>query len=98
MDEAQTSAPLGEALRRQQPLRWQAGERIPTEHLLQQHPELADEDATLELIYNEVVLRQRSGETPRLEEYRQRFAHLGARLELLFEVHAALDEGSLPLG
>ncbi len=99
MGRDQESAPLIESLRRYQRLRWQAGERIPTEQLLQQHPELqTDEDGTLELIYNEIVLRQHAGESPHLGEYQQRFANLAARLELLFAVDAAFHPGALTLG
>jgi serine/threonine protein kinase len=88
-----------ESLRRQQRQAWLAGERIAVEGLLQPHPELqADADATLELIYNEMLLRQRSGDKPCQEEYQQRFPHLAGRLELLFEVHFALDEQTWPAG
>jgi tetratricopeptide (TPR) repeat protein len=87
-----------ELLRRRQQQGWLAGEKITAECLLQQHPVLqGDADAVLELIYNEVVLRQRSQEKPSLAEYQRRFPHLVERLELLFEVHSALDEDSWPM-
>jgi serine/threonine protein kinase/tetratricopeptide (TPR) repeat protein len=95
MSEEQTSLPLVEALRHEQRRQWDAGDRISAETYLQRHPELrADAEGVLELIYNEVVLRQRSGESPRLEEYQERFPHLAERLGLLFEVHSALEADS----
>jgi WD40 repeat protein len=99
MAEECLSVQLVEALRRQQRQSWLAGERITVECLLERHPELrADVEGTLELIYNEFILRRRLGEKPSLAEYQQRFPHLAARLELLFEVHAALDNDSRPVG
>src|SRR5713226_8252581 len=74
MGEQPSLALLTEALRREQRLRWQAGEQIPAETYLQQHPELQNTpDYALELIYHEVVLRQEQGEAVPLEEYLQRF-------------------------
>ena len=43
-----------------------------------QQPELrADPEAVLDLIYNEIVLREEAGESPRLEEYLRRFPDAG---------------------
>src|SRR5579871_2330435 len=97
MAEEPNALKLIAALRREQRRSWQSGERHTTEAYLQRHPELrADSEATLELIYNEIVIRQRLGEAPRLEEYQQRFTELAIRLELLFEVHTALEVSALP--
>ena len=58
---------------------------------LRQYPALqSDADALLDLIYNEVFLREQAGDRPRLEEYRQRFPHLAAELQIQFEVHRAI--------
>jgi hypothetical protein len=44
--------------------RWRQGERVPVEALLAAHPTLgAAPDAILDLIYNELVLRERPGAT-----------------------------------
>src|SRR5262249_5879460 len=47
-----------------------------------------DEDAMLDLIYQEIVLREERGEAPQLEEYQERFPALASHLALLF----ALDQ------
>jgi WD40 repeat protein len=92
MAEELISLELVASLRREQQRSWQSGERVPAEAYLQRHPGLqADAEAALELIYNEIIIRQQLGEAPRLEEYQQRFPPLAARLELLLEVHAALE-------
>src|SRR5438477_5487948 len=95
--ESADSLKLIAALRREQRNSWQSGERVAAEAYLQRHPELqAESEAVLELIYNEIVIRQRLGEAPRQEEYQQRFPHLAAQLELLFEVDSALETCPLP--
>jgi hypothetical protein len=60
---------------------WQQGEHVSVEGYLQRHPELRDNvPALLDLIYHEILLRERAGERPILEEYLQRFpAHAPAR-------------------
>jgi serine/threonine-protein kinase len=79
-------------LRAEQRQRWRQGERPLVEELLQPHATLqTDQEAVLELIYNEVVLREERGEGPTLGEYRQRFPALEEPLRLQFEVHAAMQ-------
>jgi serine/threonine-protein kinase len=71
--------------------RWQRGERLLAEAYLVQHPTLlANVEATLDLIANEVLLRQEQGEAPRLDEYQQRFPHLAQQLARQFEVDHAI--------
>ena len=95
MGEQPTLAHLAEALRREQRKRWQAGERTAAETYLQQHPELQGApDYALELIYQEMVLRQEHGEVPRLEEYLERFPQFASQLPPLFEVHRALESNA----
>jgi serine/threonine protein kinase/tetratricopeptide (TPR) repeat protein len=78
-------------LRADQRKRWQSGQRVLAEAYLEQLPELRDdEEAVLDLIYSEVLLRKEQGETPRLEEYVRRFSHYQERLERQFELHQAL--------
>ena len=70
---------------------WHRGERAAVEAALAQFPALAaDAEAVLDLIYQEVVLRQQAGEAPGLEEYLRRFPHLAPQLQLQFELEGAL--------
>ena len=76
--------------------RWRRGERVRAETYLEQHPALAAEaDRAVELVYNEVLLREELGETPQLREYVQRFPQFATQLGRLFEVHGALEPGNL---
>jgi serine/threonine protein kinase/Tfp pilus assembly protein PilF len=80
-----------ERLLAEQRERWPRGERLPVELFLEQHPAVRDDtEAVLHLIFNEVVLRERAGEVPCLEEYQKRFPHLAAELELQFTLDRAL--------
>src|SRR5262245_61880904 len=93
---ADETAALVEELRHQQRLDWEGGHRFPAEHYLERYSTLRQSpDAVLELIYHEVVLRARAGERPTLDEYAARFPTLTERLAPLFEVHQALEFGSL---
>jgi tetratricopeptide (TPR) repeat protein len=72
--------------------RWREGDRIAVEAYLARQPALeADAEAILDLIYNEVVLREQHGERPRLDEYLERFPRLASELGRQFEVHQAID-------
>jgi WD40 repeat protein/serine/threonine protein kinase len=67
---------------------WARGELILVEALIARQPEVTgDLKAVLTLIYQEVVLRQRRGESPGLDEYLHRFPHLGDALRAQFEGH-----------
>ncbi len=71
--------------------RCRQGEPFHVETLLASHPALRDNpESLLDLIYNEVVLRENRGETPAIHEYQARFPDLAAPLRDLFEVHDAL--------
>ena len=69
---------------------------------------LNPDDLLLDLIYNEVVLREEDGEWPELDEYLRRFPQHAEDLRAQFDVHRALQSGrpftlalstaSLPLG
>jgi WD40 repeat protein/serine/threonine protein kinase len=84
-------------LRADQRRRWQQGERVLVEAYIEQQSGLrADTEAVLDLIYNEIILREQLGETFRLEEYQVRFPHLAAELKDQFDVHRAL-EGPPPM-
>jgi serine/threonine protein kinase/Tfp pilus assembly protein PilF len=75
---------------------WHRGDRILVEAYLAKQPRpLADPDAILDLIYNEIVLREAAGEAPHLEEYLTRFPQFATELRRQFEIHGALQEGDL---
>jgi WD40 repeat protein len=52
-------------------------------------------DTLLDLIYNEILLREGRGERPQLTEYLERFPHLARELRDHFAVHDALAADSL---
>jgi tetratricopeptide (TPR) repeat protein/predicted Ser/Thr protein kinase len=87
------SARIASVLLANQGARWRQGDPVRVEAYLEQHPGLrTDPEALLELIYHEVVLRQRRGDDPSLAEYLERFGELDGQLRLLFEVDGALEE------
>jgi serine/threonine protein kinase len=74
--------------------RWARGDRVLVEELLRQHPSLHGEhEGVLDLIYQEVVLRERRGESPRRDEYLRRFPELAAAITDQFDVHQAIEAG-----
>ena len=59
--------------------RWREGKRVLVESYLELQPALGSHHViVLDLIYNEIVLREQAGEQPKQEEYAQRFPHLSA--------------------
>lgn len=69
-------------LRAEQADLWRAGERLLVEDLVSRHPWLQkDAHAILELLQQEIRLREESGETPELDEYVRRFPSYRANLE-----------------
>jgi serine/threonine protein kinase/tetratricopeptide (TPR) repeat protein len=85
-----------EVLYADQRLRWRQGERVPVEFYLGCFPSLqCDTDCVLQLINNEVMLREDLEEDARPEEYQGRFPQLHTQLEELFEVHRALESRGL---
>lgn len=83
---------LVEELRTRQCQLWQGGNRVLVESLLREYPFLAaDSEGTLHLVYQEILLRERHGEKPKLDEYVRRFPQHAERLERLFEVHHAFE-------
>jgi predicted Ser/Thr protein kinase len=70
---------------------WKRGQRQGVEHYLLQYPELAgNDDAVLDCIYGEFVLREEMGDQPDPEEYGRRFPRLADPLRRLFAVDRAL--------
>jgi serine/threonine protein kinase/tetratricopeptide (TPR) repeat protein len=73
--------------------RWQRGQPLPVETYFARYPDVAaNPEAALDLIYNEIFLREQHGESPRLDEYVQRFPQYAEQLRLQFEVHEAFGE------
>src|SRR5438132_2216911 len=86
-------APPPTRLLLEQRRRWWRGERVRVEDYLQQYPGLqSDGEGILDLVCNEIDLREEWGEAPQLDEYLQRFPQFASQLGLQFEVHRALQE------
>jgi tetratricopeptide (TPR) repeat protein/tRNA A-37 threonylcarbamoyl transferase component Bud32 len=84
--------PLLTLLLKHQRAAWRRGEPALVESYLEQHPTLrADTQALLDLIYNEILVREDAGQSPPLEEYLHRFPELAAELRLQFEVEHAIQ-------
>ena len=76
--EVSTNSILQEALADQR-RRCRHGEPFQAESYLERHPALRNHsEAILDLIYQEMVLRESRGETPALAEYLERFPALAA--------------------
>ncbi len=74
-----------------QEARWRSGDRVRVEPLLESHAALKPmPEAVLELICNEVVLREESGEHPTLAEYQKRFPALAEVLRIQWAIDAAM--------
>jgi serine/threonine protein kinase/WD40 repeat protein/tetratricopeptide (TPR) repeat protein len=92
----ESAQPLVALLLVDQRRRWQEGERVLVEAYVQQHPALQSNiDALLDLIYNEVILREEKGETPRLAGYQDRFPQLATQLEFQFALDRVLQSNRL---
>lgn len=71
--------------------RWRIGERRTFEEIFCDFPALAAEEGiSLDLIYNEFLIRERLGEAPTLEEYIGRAPAHADGLRKQMELHAAL--------
>ncbi|MBV8611116.1 MAG: protein kinase, partial [Singulisphaera sp.] len=94
---AGTGRPALDALLEDQRSRFRRGEPVRVEDYLADHPGLeADTEAILDLIYNEIVLREQHGEVPRFDDFRRRFPELAGPLSDLFEVHDAIGPAKEP--
>ncbi|MCE9560780.1 MAG: protein kinase [Planctomycetes bacterium] len=74
---------------------WLTGSSPSIEELLEGSPLRHDPEAQLDVIYNEIVLREERGEQPTVDEYAHRYPHLRRELEQHLEVHRALGEEML---
>jgi serine/threonine protein kinase/TolA-binding protein len=71
---------------------WRRGERPRAEDFLARHPELWDDpDNAVDLVYEEICLREEAGEASPAEEVLARFPQWRPQLELLLECHRVLD-------
>jgi tetratricopeptide (TPR) repeat protein len=87
---------LANLLRVDQQKRWRRGESIRVEAYLEEHPALrGDDEGILDLIYNEIMLREECGDSPEVSEYLQRFTRLAPQIQDLFEVHLAVESEEL---
>ena len=93
----------------EQSRRWDEGDAIPIEAYLEQYPELRDDaDGLLDLIFNEILMREEQGAVPDPGEYAVRFPWIADRLRSHFAVHefmrpetavrSAADQGERPAG
>ena len=72
----------------EQYVHWRRGERHLVEEYLSTRPALQkDPERLLDLIYQEVVLREERGEKPRLADYEKRFPSLASMLRDQFLIH-----------
>src|SRR5262245_14734737 len=79
--------PLLALLLKHQRAAWRRGQRVLAETYLTQQPALkADAQAVLDLIYNEILLREEIGESPHVNEYLIRFPNLADDLKLQFDI------------
>jgi tRNA A-37 threonylcarbamoyl transferase component Bud32 len=82
-------------LRVDQRERWLTGERVEVEAYLSAYPSVrADDEAVLDLVFGEILLRKELGEAPGSEEYLARFPERASLLRLQFEVHQLLPSVS----
>lgn len=79
----------------QQTSLWESGQRPNITTLLGNINSSQRDDVCLDLIYNEVILREGMGEHPSLEEYIAAFPDLTNALTAQFEVHRAISDGLL---
>jgi eukaryotic-like serine/threonine-protein kinase len=72
--------------------RWGAGEGTPVEALLERAPALhQDQEAILDLIYQEYILRKAAGETPDPNDFAARFPNLAEPIMLQLGIDAAIE-------
>jgi tetratricopeptide (TPR) repeat protein len=94
--EPQSAVHVLTLVRADQAKRWQAGDYVLVEAYLGRLPGISeDPEAVLDLVYSEVLLRERHGQVPTLEEYLARFPQHQAALSQLWEVHRGLQVGTV---
>jgi serine/threonine protein kinase len=71
---------------------WLDGARPSVDDLLRDSSLPRNPETMLDLLYNEILVREELDETPSLDEYLSRYPHLGDDLKIHFEVHRAVQE------
>ncbi len=74
---------------------WLEGGRPTVEDLVSRTFLSQDSGTLLDLIYNEIVIREEMGENPAIDDYTCRYPELSEELKLHFEVHRALQADNL---
>ena len=75
--------------------RWDQGDEVQVEHYLHRFPQLhSNQDAILDLLYQEIYLRQLHDRPLAVEDYKQRFPDLFDEISRLMEIHVAIDESN----
>jgi eukaryotic-like serine/threonine-protein kinase len=80
---------------------WARGERPTPESFTNGDTSAQSHTTLLDLIYQEIVIREELGETPRPDDYFSKFPALKKEILIQFEVHAALrseQEATLNVG
>jgi serine/threonine protein kinase/Flp pilus assembly protein TadD len=76
---------------------WEQGRRPGAETMLEPYPELSDRpEVVLELVYEEIRLRQRHGESTATTEILARFPRWRDQMEVLLSCHRLLDLDGSP--
>ena len=92
----EADGPLLALLLKHQRSAWRRGVRVPVETYLAEQPTVrSDTQAVLDLIYNEIVLREEIGESPRFDEYLADSRSWPTSSELQFDVEGAIH-GNAP--
>ncbi len=74
--------------------RWRAGDPVPAEEYLRRHPAVAaDPELAVDLIFNELLLREARGENPDPDECARRFPEHANLLRAQIELHRAMSAG-----
>jgi serine/threonine protein kinase len=96
--DAQAADVLVERLAEDMAGRWRRGERPLVEDYLTRHPELVEvPEAALELISEEICLRQEHDEPVRATDLERRFPRWGRQVRALRSFHQAMEHGPAPL-
>ncbi len=91
--DAATAEEWVDLVRADQLHRWPRGERVLVEDYLAACGKfVGDAAAVLDIVYQEVVLRDELGDRPDVAEYVERFPHLAARIRRQFSIHVALRD------
>lgn len=84
-------------IRADQRAQWEAGRRVSVQALLARHPALEqDEDAAIDLIYGEILLREELGEAVDWDQYRREFPQFAEPLRRQQTFHAIVGGLALP--